>query len=173
MPDKAQLAATPIFLFSLMFVSQISASFNTNLRTKIPAYNKDFILLVLTLFYFQAGVSKLYLTGLGWLKGWAFSHQMLSNYLISDSQAALFLGSSPVISQMAGSLVIFFELTFFVCVFIRPLRTWYCVFGLIFHTFIYFAMEINFFTYFIFCYLIFIDWTRQKLRISRWILASK
>ncbi len=127
------------------------------------AWPSQLIKLTLALAYFGAGYCKIAANPL-WADGTTLQSYLMAKHLVIDSEPALWLAQSWWLCLLLGIATLALELTFFLIVFF-PRLTWPYVVGVVlFHASVYVTMRINFFVYFGFTLLIFLDWpTLQAL----------
>jgi hypothetical protein len=141
----------PIVLFILLF----SQSLDKPLHFASPTWELTLIKIVLIQVYFSAGVQKIRRSGLGWLNGKYLQAYLLENYLWTDGNLAIALASNTVLCAVLSILVLTFELTFGVVLFLPQLTFIYVGFALLFHLGTLITMRINYLKYIGPVYLVF------------------
>jgi hypothetical protein len=119
------------------------------------AWPAQLIKATLGIAYFGSCYTKMR-TSVFWPNGHTLQGYMLQKHLLIDSPQSLWLAESFVLCLLLGIGTIAFEGTFFLTTFFRRLAWVFVPIGLSFHGGILFFMEINFFVYFAFTYLVFL-----------------
>ena len=146
---KANLV--PIVLLILL----VSPSSNKSLSSASTDWELTLIKLALVQIYFSAGLEKIRQSGLKWLNGKYLQAYLLENYLWTDRTAALAVAGNLAACAALSTLVLIFELTFAIVVFIPALTFIYVGFALIFHLGTLITMRINYLKYLWPVYLVF------------------
>ena len=141
----------PIVLLILLF----SPSLDKPLSSASAVCELVLIKIVLIQVYFSAGLQKIRHSGLGWLNGKYLQAYLLENYLWTDRSAALRLASNAILCASLSTLVLIFELTFGIVLFLPQLTFVYVAFALLFHLATLITMRINYLKYLGPVYLVF------------------
>ncbi|HEY9000078.1 MAG TPA: hypothetical protein VIM89_01905 [Mucilaginibacter sp.] len=141
----------PIVLLILLF----SPSLDKPLSFASAIWELVLIKIVLIQVYFSAGVQKIRHSGLGWLNGKYLQAYLLENYLWTDRNTAVLVASNRVLCAILSVLVLTFELTFGIVLFLPQLTFIYVGFALLFHMGTLITMRINYLKYMGPIYLVF------------------
>jgi hypothetical protein len=111
--------------------------------------------LLLALVYLSAGAEKLRTAGLRWIDGESLRAYLVEHYLYSGRPQALFIANRAVLCRVLSTLVLVWELSFWL-VLVFPATTWvYVAGGLLFHAGTSVAMRIHYWVYFCPVYFVF------------------
>lgn len=153
---KTNLA--PIVLLVLMFAPAINAP----LQAASPFWPLFLIKLTVALMYFSAGLQKLRRGGLKWCNGRSLQAYLFEHYLWADTQRALTLARRPRVCMALSSMLLLFELTFWVVLLLPQLTVVFLAAGIAFHIGTALTMRINYLKYLSPVYMVFvIDVARQ------------
>jgi hypothetical protein len=141
----------PIVLFILLF----SPSLDKPLHFASPTWELTLIKIVLIQVYFSAGIQKIRSSGLGWLNGKYLQAYLIENSLWTDRNAVIAIASNTIMCAVLSLLVLTFELTFGVVLFLPQLTFIYVGFALLFHLGTLITMRINYLKYIGPVYLVF------------------
>lgn len=141
----------PLVLLILLFSPLIDSPNNR----ETAAWAIILIKLCIAQMYFSAGLQKLRHAGLRWADGKSLRAFSLENYLWADTESALAAVRHPLLCRLASLLILFFELSFWIIIFVPSLTFIYVIFAFIFHLGIFFTMRINYLTYLSPVYMIF------------------
>lgn len=125
----------------------------------ISLFAQDHVLaaakLLLALVYLSAGVEKLRTAGLRWIDGESLQSYLVEHYLYSGRPQALFIAERALLCRVLSTLVLVWELSFWL-VLVFPAMTWvYVAAGLLFHAGTSVAMRIHYWVYFCPVYFVF------------------
>jgi hypothetical protein len=150
----------PIVLLALLFAPGIGES----LKQPEPEWPLLLIKLAVAQMYFSAGIQKLRSNGLRWANGRSLRAYLLEHYLWGDSRSALVLARRPSLCMALSSLLLLFELTFWV-ILVRPQLTLaYIAAGVTFHLGTALTMRINYLKYLSPVYIVFLPEITFQLR---------
>jgi hypothetical protein len=111
--------------------------------------------LLLALVYLSAGVEKLRTAGWRWIDGESLKTYLVEHYLYSGRSQALFIAERALLCRVLSTLVLVWELSFWL-VLVFPATTWvYVAGGLLFHAGTSLAMRIHYWVYFCPVYFVF------------------
>lgn len=173
--DPHTLGFIPITLLFLSVVPgsfgqwpmhKIFGSFQELSRQQLPRFYKDVLVLIPTIAFAQAAVSKMTGGVSNWFSGETIRTNLLYMYLNNDSQFVLSLMDYGVLLVLFSTAALFWQATFWLTFFFDRLRYPYLLFGLIFHTVILLVFDINFFFCFVFSYFIFPDWDQVVAKVK-------
>jgi hypothetical protein len=133
----------PIVLLILLF----SPSLGKPLSAPSAGWELLLIKIALIQVYFSAGLQKIHQSGFKWLTGKYLQAYLLENYLWTDRKSAWAIAANPVLCAVLSSLVLGFELTFFIILFFPKLTFVYVAFALLFHLGTLVTMQINYLKY--------------------------
>ncbi len=115
-----------------------------------------FVMLLMGIIYFFAGVWKFVIGGLGWATGDTMKYILYAQWFRLDWMPAFRIDQYPLAYRAAGIGVIFFELAFIFLLFFPRIRTIAAIGGILFHFSVYLFAHINFWTLAV-CYVAFIN----------------
>ncbi|MBS1522337.1 MAG: hypothetical protein JST50_15155 [Bacteroidetes bacterium] len=141
----------PIVLLILLF----SPSLDKPLHFPSSTWELVLIKIVLIQVYFSAAIQKIRHSGLGWLNGQYLQAYLIENYIWTDRNAALAIASNTIFCAILSTLVLIFELTFGLVLFLPQLTFIYVGFALLFHLGTLITMRINYLKYLGPVYLVF------------------
>ncbi|MGN6398638.1 MAG: hypothetical protein ACTHMI_23920 [Mucilaginibacter sp.] len=141
----------PIVLLVLL----LSPSLDKPLLAPSTGWELLLIKIALLQVYFSAGLQKLTQSGIGWLSGRNLQAYLLENYLWSGRKGALLIAEKPLLCNVLSTLILFFELTFWIVLFFPQVTFFYLVFALMFHIGTLITMRINYLKYIGPVYLVF------------------
>lgn len=141
----------PIILFILLFAPSINAP----LETAVPLFPIVLIKIAISQIYFSAGLQKLINSGLSWCDGKSLQAYLLEHYLWGDKKSALILAQHQSLCMVSSVLILLFELTFWVIIFLPQLTYIYAIGGLLFHFGTLITMQINYLKYLSPVYMVF------------------
>ena len=142
----------PIALLVLIFGPAISAP----LKEATPLWPLSLIKITVALMYFSAGVQKLRRCGLRWCDGRTLQAYLVDHYLWGDTRLALKLAHQLRLCSFLSSMILFFELTFWVVLMLPQLTVVYVVAGIAFHIGTALTMRINYLKYLSPIYVVFV-----------------
>jgi hypothetical protein len=123
----------------------------------IPEWPRKTLIGMLAFAYFGAGYCKL-VESLLWVDGYTLQGYLFDRGIRHDLDLALALGQYHGLCVVLSVLTVLLEITF-PLILIWPRLAWlYVAGGLQLHVMIHFTMDINFFHYFAFNYLAFVEW---------------
>jgi hypothetical protein len=140
------------FVF-LIFVFSSAIHLKTNAQSGIWE-----IILIKTLLiqiYLSAGINKLKKGGLEWINGSNLQAYLLENYLWYEIPITLKIAQKKAFCSFFSILVLLFELTFIIIIFIPNLTFYFVIFGALFHFSTMILMRINYLKFLSPVYLIF------------------
>ena len=141
----------PIVLLILL----VSPSIGHPLQQSAPLWPVVLTKIALAQMYFSAGLQKLRRGGLRWCNGRALQAYLVHYYLWGDMPGALRLAQQPRLCVLLTSLVMTFELTFWLMLLSPPLTYGYALGGLIFHSATALTMRIHYLKYLSPVYMVF------------------
>lgn len=115
-----------------------------------------FVMLLMGIIYFFAGVWKFVIGGFGWATGDTMKYILYAQWFRLDWMPAFRIDQYPLLYRAAGVGVILFELAFIFLLFFPRIRRLAAVSGILFHLSVYLFAHINFWTLAV-CYVVFID----------------
>ena len=118
--------------------------------------------------YFSAAVQKLRHAGWRWCNGRSLRAYLMDHYLWGDSELALKLARLPGVCMALSSVILVFELTFFLILLWPQLTLIYVVVGIAFHLSTALTMRINYLKYLSPVYLVFVFDVERQLR-AMWV----
>lgn len=141
----------PIVLLVLLVSPSLSESLSS------PSTHWEFMLIKLALIqvYLSAAIEKMRQSGAKWINGKYLQGYLLENYLWADRPAALALAENLTTCAIMSSLVLIFELTFGIVLFLPALTFVYVGFAFVFHLGTLITMRINYLKYIWPVYLVF------------------
>ena len=142
----------PVVLLVLLFAPGIGAP----LKEATPLWPLWLIKLTVALLYFSAGVQKLRRCGLKWCDGRSLQAYLVQHYLWGDTKRALQLANQPPLCMLLSSVLLLFELTFWVVLVLPRLTVFYLVAGIVFHLGTSLVMRINYLKYLSPVYMVFV-----------------
>jgi len=142
----------PIALMILLF----SPSIARPLSEPTPEWPLVLIKICIVQMYLSAGIQKLRRCGLKWTDGTFLRDYFLNHYLWGDMSAAMRLAQNLTLCRVLSILVLAFELTFWIILFVPALAYVYVVSGILFHLGTWFTMRINYMKYLMPVYTVFI-----------------
>lgn len=111
--------------------------------------------LLIALLYLSAGMEKLRLAGWRWADGKSLQSYLVEHYLYSGNTRALFIAERPTLCRVLSTVVLSWELTFWLAI-VLPAVSWvYVAVGLLFHAGTSLTMRIHYWVYFGPAYLVF------------------
>ena len=123
---------------------------------------------LVALMYFSAGIQKLRHSGLSWADGTHLQAYLAGHYLWDDNKSALYVAQRPRLCALLSGLVLFFELTFWIILFLPQLVIPYFMTGIAFHFASALTMRINYLKYLSPVYMVFVpEIIRQVLHALR------
>ena len=125
-----------------------------------------FVMLLMGIIYFFAGVWKFVIGGIGWATGDTMKYILYAQWFRLDWIPAFRIDQYPLLCKAAGIGVIFFELAFIFLLFFPRIRKVVAISGILFHFSVYLFAHINFWTLAL-CYVIFIDFEPLHRRPKR------
>ena len=125
-----------------------------------------FIMLLLGILYFFAGVWKFVIGGIGWATGETMRNILYAQWFRLDWIPQFRIDKYPLLYHSAGIGVVVFELAFIFAILFPKQRKYAVIAGLLFHVSVYLFAHINFWTLAL-CYVIFIDFEPLYLRMKR------
>ncbi|MGZ3865035.1 MAG: hypothetical protein ACXVC6_13450 [Bacteroidia bacterium] len=152
-----------LMLFYLSFVSSGKKIKNENLNHLQNAFDRIFIFLIKVQLIIVYAVSAIYkLKSPQWLDGTAVQQILLINeYSFPALQKVVC--AVPLIFKLLTWLTLLYQIAFPVLIFVKPVKNYLLVSGLIFHLFIAFGMGLlNFSLVMACCYAVFYDFRREK-----------
>ena len=127
-----------------------------------PLWPLILIKCAIALMYFSAGIQKLRRSGLKWCEGKSLQAYLLEHYLWGDTNSALQLARQPSVCMVLSSMLLLFELTFWLVLVFPWLTIVYVSAGIAFHLGTLLTMRINYLKYLSPVYMVFaIDVARQ------------
>jgi hypothetical protein len=141
----------PIVLLILL----VSPSLSESLSSQSTHWELVLIKLALIQVYLSAAMEKLRQSGAKWINGKFLRAYLLENYLWADRPAALTLARNLKACAIVSSLVLIFELTFGIVLFLPALTFVYVAFAFVFHLGTLITMRINYLKYIWPVYLVF------------------
>jgi len=154
------LICFPIYFLPILPLAYIQRKVNLiPLVLAISLFAQDRVLaaakLLLALVYLSAGLEKLRAAGLRWIDGESLQSYLVEHYLYSGRPQALFIAERGFLCRALSTLVLAWELSFWL-VLVFPALTWvYVVGGLLFHAGTSVAMRIHYWVYFCPVYFVF------------------
>ena len=142
----------PIVLVVLL----VSPSITRPLAEPAPEWPIVLIKICIVQMYLSAGIQKLRKCGLRWTNGIILQAYFLNHYLWGDMQGAIQIARNKPLCRILSILVLIFELTFWVILFVPALTYVYVVSGILFHLGTYVTMRINYMKYLMPVYTVFI-----------------
>lgn len=128
------------------------------------------IMIQICIMYLFAGIHKLY--GSVWRDGTAL-YYILNSEDFSPSFLNSIFTQSLTLVKVATWFTIFFQLTFPFCIWLKPLKKYYIIIGVILHIGIFIMMKIDNFSFImIACYAIFIN-NEQYFKTLNWLKKCK
>lgn len=125
---------------------------------QISAWPTQLVKLVFGFCYFGAGYCKVASHPL-WADGYTLQAYFLQKHMLVDNAVAQWMAQHWWLCLFAGIGTLVLELTFFIVPFVPRAVQWlYVAAGVSFHTMIWLTMSINFFPYWGWVYLVFLDW---------------
>jgi hypothetical protein len=124
-----------------------------------------FVMLLMGIIYFFAGVWKFVIGGFGWATGDTMKYILYAQWFRLDWMPAFRIDQYPLAYRAAGIGVIFFELAFIFLLFFPRTRKVAAIGGILFHFSVYLFAHINFWTLAL-CYVIFIDFEPLHRRLK-------
>lgn len=115
-----------------------------------------FVMLLMGIIYFFAGVWKFVIGGLGWATGDTMKYILYAQWFRLDWMPAFRIDQYPLLYKAAGIGVMSFELAFIFLLFFPRIRTIAAIGGILFHFLVYLFAHINFWTLAV-CYVAFIN----------------
>ena len=149
----------PVTILVLLFSPGLTASFSSS--TAIwPLMLLKFLL---GLVYLAAGIAKLRHTGFRWANGCTMQAALTHHYMCLDVPLALRLARRPALCRFLSTVTLFWELTFWIAVFVPPLDLVYAPLGIAFHLGTQLTMRINYLRYWAVSYFAFVPEWAEKL----------
>jgi len=142
----------PIVLVMLLFAPGIGAP----LKEAAPLWPLWLIKVSVALMYFSAGLQKLRRGGLRWVDGRSLQAYLVQHYLWGDTRRALKLANQPRLCMLLSSILLLFELSFWVVLVFPRLTVFYLVAGIAFHLGTALTMRINYLKYLSPVYMVFV-----------------
>lgn len=152
----------PIVLLILLF----SPSIDISLDKGAEVWSIILIKIVIAQMYFSAGLQKLRRAGFRWANGESLQAYFLDHYLWSDTGLALRLAKLPILCRLLSVSVLFFELTFWIIIFLPSLTYFYLLTAFLFHFGIMVSMRINYLKYLSPVYLVFLTDIAFKIKTA-------
>ena len=121
------------------------------------AWPRQLIILTLALAYFGAGYCKI-ASHLLWADGYNLQAYLMGKHLLLDCPVGAWIADSYWLCLLLSIATLALELTFFLILFFPRLTWLYVLSAISFHAAVYLTMRINFFPYYGFTLLVFIDW---------------
>ncbi len=115
-----------------------------------------FVMLLMGVIYFFAGVWKFVIGGFGWATSDTMKYILYAQWFRLDWMPAFRIDQYPFLCRAAGIGVILFELAFIFLLFFPRSRKIAAIGGIVFHFSVYLFAHINFWTLAL-CYVVFID----------------
>jgi hypothetical protein len=115
-----------------------------------------FVMLLIGIIYFFAGVWKFVIGGFSWATGDTMKYILYAQWFRLDWMPAFRIDQYPLLCRVAGLGVIFFELAFVFVLFFPRIRNVAAIGGILFHFSVYLFAHINFWTLAL-CYVVFIN----------------
>ncbi len=137
-------------------------------KSAVYALPLRFVMLLLGMLYFFAGVWKFVIGGIGWATGDTMRNILYAQWFRLDWVPQFRIDNYPFLYHSAGVGVVVFELAFIFAILFPKHRKYAAIAGLLFHTSVYLFAHINFWTLAL-CYIIFIDFEPlyKKLNLAR------
>jgi hypothetical protein len=164
-----------LFIFSIYPKQGLNSALTLARQKKTTTYNWPISLGIMTLgiCYFGAAYSRLESEGFEWLNGETLQAYLIEFYIIFGNENALTLASSYWICLFLSISIIIFEITFFPLALIKNLQFFYAIGGVVFHYSIYYFMKVNFVSFHLLSYLVFIKWEMIESFIHHLLLKKK
>jgi hypothetical protein len=115
-----------------------------------------FVMLLMGIIYFFAGVWKFVIGGFGWATGDTMKYILYAQWFRLDWMPAFRIDQYPLLCKAAGIGVMSFELAFIFLLFFPRIRRLAAISGIVFHFSVYLLAHINFWTLAV-CYVVFIN----------------
>src|SRR5471030_2218808 len=131
----------------VLLILAISPSINQPLNGYAAAWEIVLIKIAVTQIYFSSGIQKLKHAGLSWGNGQSLQAYLLENYLWSDRKAGYLLAQKIRLCAALSCLILFFELSFGIIIFLPQFTFVYIAMALFFHIGTYLTMRINYLKY--------------------------
>ena len=127
-----------------------------------------FVMLLLGILYFFAGVWKFVIGGIGWATGETMRNILYAQWFRLDWVPQFRIDNYPFLYHSAGVGVVVFELVFIFAILFPKHRKYAAIAGLLFHISVYLFAHINFWTLAL-CYVVFIDFEPlyRRLRMTK------
>lgn len=125
-----------------------------------------YVMLLMGIIYFFAGVWKFVIGGVGWATSDTMKYILYAQWFRLDWIPAFRIDQHPYLYKTAGVGVIAFEIAFIFLLFFPRLREVAAVAGILFHLSVYLIAHINFWTLAV-CYVVFIDF-EPLVRKASW-----
>ena len=155
----ALLAASPCGdVLSIDAIIAKKKKLNASIPQRSTAYLLPlrFVMLLMGIIYFFAGLWKFVIGGIEWGTGETMKDILYAQWFRLDWMPVFRIDQHPLLCQMAGIGVMTFELVFIFFLFFLSLRRLAAIGGLLFHLSVYLFAHINFWNLAV-CYLVFVD----------------
>jgi len=106
--------------------------------------------------FLSAAISKIRGGAFEWANGENIQSYVYRRFLLTDNSISESIAQYPELLSAFGFIILLFQLSFVIGIFVPRLRPWYLFFVLSFNIISFVILEVNFFRYFVLTYLVFI-----------------
>ncbi len=140
--------------------------FHRNKELAFPL--RQYTIIYLGMFYFAAGVAKYYYGAPNWHNGTSVQYRLIEYYANADGHLGLWIANQFWLCEIFSILTLLFEIGFPLCLFFRRLQTLMVATSVFFITSVLIIMKIDFFSFLMPAYLVFLPWDR----IEQWLFKT-
>jgi len=140
----------------VLLILLVSPSIGQPFGVSTPQWPLILVKIAIVQMYLSAGTQKLRNVGLHWISGDSLRAYLTQHYLWGDMKGAIALANHPRICAVLSTLVLTFEMTVWIILFVPGATYLYVVAGILFHAATYFTMRINYLKYLCPVYTVFI-----------------
>lgn len=131
----------------VLFVLLISPALDQPLEAPGTAWEIVLIKIAVAQIYLSAGVQKIRNSAMSWCSGESLQAYLIEHYLWNDRKSALLLARNKRLCSTVSILTLFFELTFWIIIFVPQLTFVYVSTAAFFHLGALITMRINYLKY--------------------------
>jgi hypothetical protein len=157
-------------LFPFIFAILAAApGIDAGLRTPVPLWPLYLVLVTLCMQYFDAGLTKLRVSGWSWVTSEALQAHMLEECLFKPNPLGMWFSSQTTLCKLLAAFALFFELAFPLALVSPAAALLFGVMGAAFHYGVFKTMKVDFIRYFSPIYFVFVVLLADKVGAGAWI----
>jgi hypothetical protein len=157
-------------LFPFIFATLAAApSVDAGWRAPVPLWPLYLVLVALCMQYFNAGLTKLRVSGWGWVTSEALQAHTLEECLFKPNPLGMWFSSQTTLCKLLAAFALFFELAYPLALVFPTAALLFGAMGAAFHYGVFKTMKVDFIRYFSPIYFVFAALLADKLGAGAWL----